>query len=492
MFILLPYQHDRMSVGRLPWVSIALLALNIFAFALTRGGAAESFHREEEALDSVYAYWAGNPFVKTTPAFDARFPKPVSGLRKAIGTSFEPPEADILAGQQAQFETLIAAALSAADSGPFGRWGFIPSHPSLTTLFTSQFIHAGWLHLLGNMLFLYLSAPFIENLWGRIVFPFFYLAGGAAAAGAQTLRFPDSTSALVGASGAIAAVMGAFLVCLGTTRIRFFWAWVTIGVRWGTFPAPAWLMLPLWLASQFVAASAAGGASGVAYWAHIGGFAFGASVAAALRFSGIEARRLRPAVEEASSSYGDARIDRGVALREAGNLPEAAEQFKVVLAANPGSTAAHEGAFVTAMLMSDMAGAAQHAAPLLEGHLKSGNTVAALQRYEEILQRLPDLALPARLLHALVVQEVKAGNVEAALGTCRRLAKEHPRDLLSLKGLLHVAKAANEEEMWRDAARESLAAAAGHPLATGEWAERIARLEAGKPTAAVHRGPAHR
>jgi membrane associated rhomboid family serine protease len=484
MFILLPYQHDRMSVKRLPWVSIVIFALNVLAFAFTHGDALETRRREEQALEPVYEYWAANPFVKTTPAFDARYPKPVSNIRRIVGKTFEPPAPEDLARQQAQFEALIATAVAVADSGPYARFGFVPSHPTALSLLTCQFVHAGWLHLLGNLFFLYLTAPFVENIWGRIVFPIFYLAGGAVAAWTQALFFPGGTVPLVGASGAIAAVMGAFLVSLGTTQIRFFWAWMLIGVRWGTFPAPAWLMLPLWLAAQLAYANVSGGESGVAYWAHVGGFVFGAAVAGAFRISGLEARYLRPAVAEAASAYGDSRIDRGLELREAGNLPEASAQFAAVLATQPANVDARDGALVTALLMNDAAAAARHAAPALEGRLKSGNTVMAIQRYEELLRQLPQLELPARLLYALVVQQVKAYGAGAALETCSRLAAQHPGDLFTLKGLLHCAKAARAEGLG-DEAQRLLAAARTHPLASGEWVAQIEKIAADSPASAA-------
>jgi len=475
MFILLPYQHDRMSVKRLPWVSIVIVALNLLAFAFTHSAALDTQRREEKALEPVFMYWAGNPFVKFTPAFDARYPRPVSNIRRVASKALEPPAPDILAQQQAEFETLIAEAVAVADSGPFARWGFVPSRPSALSLVTCQFLHAGWLHLLGNLFFLLLTAPFVENIWGRIVFPLFYLAGGAAAAWTQALFFPGGVVPLVGASGAIAAVMGAFLVCLGGTQIRFFWAWIIIGVRWGTFPAPAWLMLPLWLVVQLMYANVSGGESGVAYWAHVGGFVFGAAVAGVFRVTGLDARYLRPAVAEKASAYGDSRIDRGLALREEGNLPEAMAQFAAVLATSPGNVDARDGAFATAMLMNDAAEATRHAAAALEGRLKSGHTAAAIERYDELLRRVPKVALPARLLYALTVQQEKAFGAEAALSTCARLVAEHPGDLFALKGLLHCTKSCLVEGR-RDDAQRLLLTARAHPLAVGDWVMQIEQL----------------
>lgn len=477
MFVLLPYQHDRMSVKRLPWVSIAILAVNLLAFLVTLLPAGEARKHEEAALDRVLAYWAANPFVKTTPAFDERYPKPASSLRRLVSSTFDPPDAADLARQQEEFERLIGEAIAASETSPLAHWGFVPANPGIGAAVTSQFLHAGWLHLLGNMLFFALSAPFIENRWGRVFFPLFYLAGGAAAAWAQALRFPESTVPLVGASGAIAAVMGAFLVCLGRTRIQFFYAWVVVGVRWGTFPAPAWLMLPLWLLSQLVSASAAGDSVGVAYWAHVGGFVFGAAVAGALRASGLEARFLLAAVDQATSAYGDPRLDRAAELREGGSLPEAMAAYEAVLATSPASAAAHGGAFDTALLQGETAAAARHAAPMLEGLLKSGETVMALERHAQVRERLPDLVLPARLLYAVAVAQEQAAGIDAAVETVRRLAAQHPADPFTLKALLHGAGAAAAAGN-AGIVRELLAIARAHPLATGEWAERIARIAA--------------
>jgi membrane associated rhomboid family serine protease len=171
---------------------------------------------------------------------------------------------------------------------PYLRFGLVPSDPSPIGFLTHMFLHAGFLHLIGNMLMLYLAGPFIEDVWGRPLYAAFYVVAGIAAALAFVATNSDVSVPMIGASGAIAGVMGAFLVRYTNTQIHFFY-WIGLFFR-GTFSAPAWVMLPLWFAEQlFMAAmleDVSGG--GVAYWAHIGGFVFGVGAAIGIRHWGIE------------------------------------------------------------------------------------------------------------------------------------------------------------------------------------------------------------
>lgn len=152
-------------------------------------------------------------------------------------------------------------------------WGYIPGYGSLFTLFSHMFIHGGWWHLVGNMLIFYLTGFKLEDALGHWKFIIFYLAGGVAANGLHVLFAQDVPIPCVGASGAIAAAMGGFLILYPHSKIRFFY-WVSRFV--GTFDVPAWLYLGFWFAREvfhFVYMSGPG--SGVAFGAHVGGFAAG-------------------------------------------------------------------------------------------------------------------------------------------------------------------------------------------------------------------------
>jgi membrane associated rhomboid family serine protease len=156
----------------------------------------------------------------------------------------------------------------------FDRWGLIPAKPALVTAVSHMFMHGGWIHLIGNMFLLFLVGPPIEDRWGRPLFAGFYLLAGLASGGFYALMSSGSPIPLVGASGAIAAVMGACLVRFLRSNIRFLYLFF-IGFRLikGTFWAPAWVMLPLWFASELLMAGlteSAGVSDGIAYWAHVG------------------------------------------------------------------------------------------------------------------------------------------------------------------------------------------------------------------------------
>jgi membrane associated rhomboid family serine protease len=157
-------------------------------------------------------------------------------------------------------------------------WGAVPYEIiqgfDLQTLFTSIFMHGSWLHLLGNMLYLWIFADNIEAVIGNFRFVLFYLAGGLLASLAQVLIDPTSGIPVVGASGAIAAVMGAYFIMFPGSRIRMFFLIFFI-----VFYVPSWVFLGLWFVQQAISGFGVLGASpemgGIAWWAHIGGFVFG-------------------------------------------------------------------------------------------------------------------------------------------------------------------------------------------------------------------------
>jgi membrane associated rhomboid family serine protease len=161
-------------------------------------------------------------------------------------------------------------------------WSAIPlritsgHHP--ITLLSAMFMHAGWMHIIGNMIYLWAFGPEIEDAMGSFRFLFFYLAGGLIAMMAQVIVDPSSTIPVLGASGAIAAVMGAFIVTFPRDRIRtvlFFFIFFSV-----TY-IPAILLIGFWFLMQVfnVGAVTEVRTGGVAYLAHIAGFLFGAVTA---------------------------------------------------------------------------------------------------------------------------------------------------------------------------------------------------------------------
>ena len=156
-------------------------------------------------------------------------------------------------------------------------WGIVPDQLHLTSMFTSMFLHAGWLHLLGNMLYLWVFGRNIEDLIGSGRFLLFYLLCGLAAAVVHVIFNAFSPTPTIGASGAIAGVMGAYLVKFPRARIVTL---VIFIVFFTTLDVPAWILLVFWFAIQFFSGFGSIGSAdytggGTAWFAHIGGFVAG-------------------------------------------------------------------------------------------------------------------------------------------------------------------------------------------------------------------------
>jgi membrane associated rhomboid family serine protease len=151
--------------------------------------------------------------------------------------------------------------------------------PPSATILTSMFLHGGWMHLLGNMLYLWIFGKGVENALGPWRFALLYLLSGVAAALTQGLMDPSSEVPMIGASGAIAGTLGAYLLLYPRGNVVVFF-WLLIFVR--LLQVPAVILLGLWFLLQLWSA-AASGEPGVAFWAHVGGFLAGMLLVLLLR-----------------------------------------------------------------------------------------------------------------------------------------------------------------------------------------------------------------
>lgn len=175
---------------------------------------------------------------------------------------------------------LLQLPYSGNDRALAGFWGNFALYPAAVTqygdytgIFTSMFLHAGWMHIGGNMLFLWIFGDNLEDQMGHVGFLIFYLACGILAALAHIYSAPGSTVPTVGASGAIAGVMGGYLLLFPRARVDVV---VIIVIFFRVFTLPAWVMLGIWFALQvFGGFSTPAQGGGVAFWAHAGGFIAG-------------------------------------------------------------------------------------------------------------------------------------------------------------------------------------------------------------------------
>ena len=177
------------------------------------------------------------------------------------------------------------AALGLIPGRLFGTVATDAGLPAVLTVFTSMFMHGGWMHLLGNMLYLWIFGDNIEASLGHTRYLIFYLLCGVAAAMAQAFSAPTSDVPMIGASGAIAGVLGAYLVLHPRANVRVFVFLILIT----TINVPAFIVLGIWFGGQLLSSAAADpNAPGVAFMAHIGGFIAGAAMVFFFKRRGVQ------------------------------------------------------------------------------------------------------------------------------------------------------------------------------------------------------------
>lgn len=303
--ILIPIGHERDTVRRWPVVSILLIAVCVLVHVALADAEEKSAQTTQAAVEAVLDYWVARPYLELDPKLakllDLDPAAVVAELAEEQGAVPVPPVRAV-EDQQGALDALAARFWAARAERPNVRFGLVPADAHAFAFLTSIFLHGGWLHLIGNLMFLWLAGPPLEDTWGRPAFLVLYLLAGLLGGAMWATRYDDSLVPLVGASGAIAGLMGAFAV-------RFFHARITcwylvlflVFFKTGTIKVPAWSLLSLWfvreIASAFVTDAQAGQAGGVANWVHVWGFAAGMLVAWLIQATQAERRWFQPALE---------------------------------------------------------------------------------------------------------------------------------------------------------------------------------------------------
>jgi membrane associated rhomboid family serine protease len=249
--------RDNIPSDRFPVVTVAIIAINVLVFLFLQGPSFSLSGGDAVETKPVVEYGA-IPYRITHPSDECDL---VPGRATTSG-------AEVLVCEGTpEYREAVQAGVPAEN---------LSQPPAFLTIFSSMFMHGGWLHIAFNMLFLWVFGNNVEDSMGRPKFVGFYLLGGVAAALAQVAISPDSTVPLVGASGAIAAVLGGYALLYPRARV------LTIFFLFFIFflEIPAMVLLGLWIFLQFLPAvgqlaTPEVGSGGVAYWAHIGGFLFG-------------------------------------------------------------------------------------------------------------------------------------------------------------------------------------------------------------------------
>ncbi len=422
--LILPLSHENMHAQRLPYITMGIVIINTLLFLISHHLMIPDNRESDERGWKLMEYYIERPYLEFPEDAYSMLPpgnqrqidlwggdEDTEGLSAANRQTAlmrqvlkdmqsdqreeedEEAAAKIRQKEQEVLNTLGQAFVESVEDIFSIKYGYVPARGGFFTIFSSIFLHGGYLHLIFNMLFLWLSGCNIEDLWGRVVYSVFYLLGGIFATLAHGWMSPDSMIPLIGASGAIAAVMGAFMVRMYDTKIYFVY-FLFLGLRFkiGRFGAPAYVMLPLWFLQQLWEAFSSGSSSGVAFWAHIGGFVFGAIVAVLFKVTGFEENVLAPAIDK-KVALVDEHLATGIEKLQEDDIDGAIQELKIALRNNPDDVIAHGELSKAYFKQGEQKLALREFKRAVFLHMKRGELAEAIDQYLELHAELPELML---------------------------------------------------------------------------------------------------
>ncbi|MBI3404672.1 MAG: rhomboid family intramembrane serine protease [Acidobacteria bacterium] len=484
--MLLPLSHEDQTGRRWPFVTIAIIVLNIAVFLGTHYKIDDESSKLVELKIKILLLSANHPRVEAPvdvkPLIEnfQRSNKKMWDYMGRRDRRVEPSLGkwdiqmrefdDVEAGDELG---VVAGEYKAAQSASvIESYAFYNYKHDVYRYFSASFLHGGWFHLIFNMWFLWLAGAKMEDVWGRPIYSAFYAAACVVSLMAHAAVMQNSIAPLIGASGAVAALMGAFLVRFMKTKIHFvFIYFLGIVPRFWRFAAPAFVMLPLWLLTQIFWASLSPEGDGVAYWAHIGGFAFGAVVTLGLKASGVE-HAVDKAIEAEVTCTADPRIHTATELIAQNHAPEAVAELRQLISEKPEMVEAHSLMVTAQMKAQDYDGLKETLAILCRLHIKSKELDVALQNYDEFCNAggekigASEWQAICRHLETLQCWERAATEYE-------KLAHAYPADRISVSALISAARVRLKRLNDKSAAARLYQEAEASPVPHLDWDDAI-------------------
>ena len=478
--MLIPIKHENMEARRWPIVTLALIAINTVVFLFTTMSMHDEAPQIGEVKSDILILAAVHPELKMRPeaqllvdGFKKSHPVAWAQVQNPNHSTINPFDAQLKRTQdpeklQQEMDSLTERYVKLSSSSITERYAFVPAHPTALSYLTANFLHGGWLHLIGNMWFLWLAGFVLEDVWGRWLYAAFYLIAGAAALQFHAWLNQGSITPTLGASGAVAALMGAFLVRFPKMKIEMAWLFM---FRLRRFQAPAYCLLPLWLVAEVFYGSLLGSNSGVAHWAHVGGFVFGAVAALGLQHSGLE-HKANKAIEEKVAWTADAEIEKANERMEHGQLADAQALLTSYVAKNPNSLDAWSLLRQVYTRQTDTKSFQEATAKTCALRLRAHQIEAAFQDYAEFIDSGGG-KLPATTWLELCKGAEEMQEFERAFSEYEELAKAYPTERQSLTAQLSAARLCLKK---LNRPKEALAiyqAAAASPVPHLDWEQII-------------------
>lgn len=403
--MIIPLDHENSTVRRLPWITFAIMAICLIVHIIVSIDLNKREKELEIAAREFLEYYVQYPFLELDPEilnliFGERL---AEQAKEQIEILREEASREVHLFQERRQEELnqLSQKLKTVIVNiPYRKYGFIPVKRSFLALLTYMFIHSGWFHLIGNLLFLYVTGPFIEDVWGRPIYTAFYLIMGVGSALMFAQHYPDFAGPLIGASGAVAGVMGAFLILYWRTKIRFLFILIPLIFIRGTFKAPAWLMLPLWFLLEFFNAKVMDainpqGGGGVAHWAHVWGFVFGVVAAVGMKYFKIEEKYVRPKIDTQTSyvDEGFQALEDATKKKNAGKSDEAYTLLLETAKKNPKHKELVEGLWELGVEMGKENELAKFLIALVESEIRRDQMEIAESHFWRLRERIPQASI---------------------------------------------------------------------------------------------------
>src|SRR5215831_17129479 len=494
--MLVPIGHENMAARRWPVVTLSLIAINTIVFLATLPSMQTDQKQAGHVKAEILILAALHPELKMHPEEQQM----VDGFKKSdpeVWKQIQNPYRDIInpyeariklmedpAQLQGEMDSLNDEWVKVSATSTTEQYAFVPAHPAALSYITANFLHGGWMHLIGNMWFLWLAGFVLEDVWGRWLYSAFYLIAGAAALQFHAWLNPGSITPTLGTSGAVAALMGAFLVRFPKMKIEMAWL---LMFRLRRFQAPAYCLLPLWLLGELFYGSLLGSHSSVAHWAHVGGFVFGAVAALAIQHSGLE-HQANQAIEQKVAWTTDAEIGRANDMIEQGQLDEAKGLLESYVANHPNSLDGWSLLRQIYTRQGDTKSYLEVTVKTCALHLKAHQVEAAFQDYAEFLDngggRIPAGTWLDLCKGAEAMQEF-----ERALQEYEYLARAYPAERHFLTAQLSAARLCLKKLNRPQDALRIYQAAAASPVPHLDW-EQLIRSGIKEAKAAVGGGSA--
>jgi membrane associated rhomboid family serine protease len=478
--MLIPIKHENMAARRWPVITLALIVINAAVFMLTNSAIHDAAQRLGEVKWHILDLAALHPELRMQPesqqfvdGFKQNYPKQWKQLQNPNRDVIDAYDARIKMSEdtpqlQSEMDSLNPQFVSLSKSSIVEQYAFIPAYKRPISYLTANFLHGGWMHLIGNMWFLWLAGFVLEDVWGRWVYSVFYLIAGAAALQFWAWSNPGSITPTLGASGAVAALMGAFLVRFPKMKIEMMWLFFLKPYR---FKAAAFWLLPLWLFSEIFYGSLSGSSGGVAHWAHVGGFLFGALAAVAIQHSGIE-QKANKAIEEKVGWTNDPELEQASGMMEHGQFAEAQVVLANYVTVKPNSLDAWSLLRQIHTRQNDTRNYLDATVKTCALHLRAHEVEAAFQDYAEFLNS-GGSKMPAVTWLELCKGAEEMQDFERAFTEYQQLAQAYPTERQSLTAQLSAARLCLKRLKRPQDALALYQAAAASPVPHLDWEQHI-------------------